>query len=245
MTVTARVESIVSGRPAGNSEEPGQGRIHDQHVPKDQDEFLPPLRPVTYPKVEQKHQYALSEHGWTTVTYDEPTDRLHEASQALFKASQAFFALPQSYKETFQTEIGSEEGWLRVEGEKELITLRCLGNTPKELKDAAAAYWAEAGGLLNEILGRIAESLGLPAEALTQYSEPCAKLPIETTATMLRLFRYEGFEGKASRIVAERRSDLLFLAVLDIATTHMLHSTQRSWITQPRKWRYTRLGSLG
>ena len=209
MTVAARVKSIISGRPAGDGEEPSQGQTHDQHVQIEQEEFLPPLRPVILPKVDPHHQPALHDHGWTSVTYDTPTDKLHEASQALFKASQAFFALPESYKETFQTEIGSEEGWLQVEGEKELITLRCLGNTPNELKDAAAAYWAEAGGLLNEILGRIAESLGLPAEALTQYSEPCVKLPIEKTATMLRLFRYEGFEGKESRTVAERKFNTL------------------------------------
>lgn len=213
MTVAAKVKSITSGllpgRLTGNSEELGQGQTHDQHVQKDQEEFLPPLRPVTFPKVIPYHQYALHDQGWTTVTYNTPTDKLHEASQALFQASQAFFALPQSYKEIFQTEIGSEEGWLQVEGEKELITLRCLESTPKELKDAAAAYWAEAGGLLNEILGRIAESLGLPAEALTQYSEPCAKLPIEKTATMLRLFRYEGVEGKESKTVAERKIDFL------------------------------------
>jgi isopenicillin N synthase-like dioxygenase len=208
MTVAAKVKSITSGllpnRPAETSEEPRQGQTHDQHVEKDQEEVLPPLRPATFPKILPYHQYALHDQGWSTVTYDTPADKLHEASQALFQASQAFFDLPQSYKETFKTQIGSEEGWSRIEGEKELITLRCLGSTPKELRDAAAAYWAEAGGLLNEILGRIAKSLGLPAEALTQYSEPCAKLPVDKTATMLRLFRYEGFEGKESKTVGER-----------------------------------------
>ena len=208
MTVAAKIRSFTSGHlpgpPAANTAE---GQTHDQDVQNQQEEeFLLPLRPVTLPKVLPYHQYALSDHGWTTVTYDTPIDKLHEASQALFLASQAFFALPSSYKETFKTEIGSEEGWSRIEGEKELITLRCLGSTPKELKEAASLYWAEAGGLLNEILGRISESLGLPAEALTQYSEPCAKLVLDKTATMLRLFRYEGFEGKESRTVAERKS---------------------------------------
>ncbi|KAG0646643.1 hypothetical protein D0Z07_7461 [Hyphodiscus hymeniophilus] len=217
MTVAAKVKSITSGllrrRSADNVE---KDQTHDQHVQNDEQEvFLPPLRPVALPKVLPSHQYALSEHGWTTVTYNEPTDNLHEASQALFQASQAFFDLPQSYKETFKTEIGSEEGWSRIEGEKELITLRCLGNTPKELKEAASAYWAEAGGLLNETLGRISESLGLPAKSLTQYSEPCAKLGSEKTATMLRLFRYEGFEGKESKTVAEPHRDLGLLSLVN------------------------------
>ncbi len=150
--------------------------------------------------------------------YETPTDKLYEASQALFRASQAFFDLPLSYKESFKSELGSEEGWSRIEGEKELITLRCIGNTPKELKDAATAYWAEAGGLLNQILGHIAESLGLPAEALTQFSEPCARLSAEKTATMLRLFRYEGFEGKESKVVAERKSILSGNYLAHVAT---------------------------
>lgn len=182
-------------------------QVQTQDLQKEEEDFLLPLRPVTFPKVIPYHQPALANQGWSTVTYDTPSDKLHLASLALFQASQVFFECPLSYKETLKTKEGSEEGWSRIEGEKELITLRCLEKTPRELKEAATAYWAEAGGLLNEILGRIAESLGLPAEALTQYSEPCSKLPMEETATMLRLFRYEGFEGKESKTVAERKSE--------------------------------------
>jgi isopenicillin N synthase-like dioxygenase len=210
MTAATKLKSIatrlVPGRLAGDIKKTSEAQAPDQHMENISEEFLPPLRPVTFPKIIPYHQNALSDQGWSTITYENETDKLHEAAQALFQASQAFFNLPISYKETFKTEIGSEEGWSRIEGEKELITLRCLENTPKELQDAAAAYWAEAGGLLNEILGRIAQSLGLPAEALTAYSFPCAKLPIEKTSTMLRLFRYEGFEGKQSKTVAERIS---------------------------------------
>ena len=211
MTVAAGINSLNSGKPPGHSPgNIGRTQTHDQHVQNKDEEFLPPLKPVTFPKILSYHQYALSDHGWSTVTFDTLADRLYVASKTLFEASQAFFNLPQSYKEIFRTEIGSEEGWSRIEGEKELITLRCLGNTPKELKDAASKYWVEAGGLLNEILGRISESLGLPAEALTQYSEPCAKLSVDKTATMLRLFRYEGFEGNESKTVAERESNSTF-----------------------------------
>ena len=59
---------------------------------------------------------------------------------------------------------------------------------------------------MNGQLSRVAESLGLPANALNVYSEPCSKLGMEKTATMLRLFRYEGFEKDEPKTVAERQS---------------------------------------
>jgi isopenicillin N synthase-like dioxygenase len=173
-------------------------------VPSSENGFplLHSLKPVTFPKVLSSHQHSLADQGWTTVTYS-PPDPLQICSQELFQASKAFFDLPTSRKQAFQTQQGTEDGWNRVEGEKEFITLRSLDNTPEELKDAAIKFWAEAGGLLNDILGRIAESLDLPAEALTAYSQPCAELGHNKTATMLRLFRYEGFEGKEAKTVAE------------------------------------------
>jgi len=167
---------------------------------------LTPLKATSLPHILPLHQPALASQGWTTITYPTPKDPLFEASQTLFRASKAFFALPSSYKEGFQTQIGTEEGWSRVDGEKEFITIRSLANIPPELKDAGIMYWAEAGGLLNDILGKVAESLGLSADALTRFSDPCKKLRGDRTATMLRLFRYEGYEGVESRLVAERRS---------------------------------------
>ena len=168
---------------------------------------------MTLPKITPYHQPALAEQGWSTITYAEPreSDKLYSASQALLQASKEFFAFPSEEKEVYRTQQGSEEGWSRVEGEKEMITLRSCDNTPEVLKSAAETYWAEAAGLLNEILGRVAESLGLPAEKLTRYSEPCTELRSERTATMLRLFRYEGFEGRESKTVAEGWSFLHIL----------------------------------
>src|ERR1700733_7437693 len=91
---------------------------------------LPPLKPLDLPKILLEHQFALSDQGWSTVTYDGPDDSLFKSSKALFKAGKTFFDLPASYKEGFKTAKGSEEGWSRVEGEKEFITLRTLDNTP-------------------------------------------------------------------------------------------------------------------
>lgn len=61
--------------------------------------------------------------------------------------------------------------------------------------------------MLNEMLGRVAESLGLPARALEVFSEPCTQLTQEKTATMLRLFRYDGSVNEQMKMVAEGRSN--------------------------------------
>ncbi|KAE8442259.1 hypothetical protein EG329_003519 [Mollisiaceae sp. DMI_Dod_QoI] len=198
----------------------------DQNQPKyaqnEQDYELPtetqrPLIPVILPRVHPHRHFALSDQGWTTIDMNLTLpDTFYTSYQELLESSKSFFNLPMEEKEVFRTGLGSEDGWSRVEGEKEFITLRSLGSTPELLKKAASKYWAEAGDLLNETLGKIAESLGLPAEALTVYSEPCSRLGTKT-ATMLRLFRYEGFEGKQSKVVAEAHRDLglLSLAVGD------------------------------
>ena len=172
-----------------------------------------PLINVELPQVLPNHPSRLAHQGWTTVTYNTPIDKLYRSSQALFQATKAFFDLPTDYKQKLKTQHGSEEGWCCIKGEKEFITLRSLNHTPEELKDAASDCWAEAGGLLDELLGHIAESLGLPAEALTVYSKPCMKLRPDKSATMLRLFRYEGCEGHQAKIVAERMFEYFLLII--------------------------------
>ena len=74
-----------------------------------------------------------------------------------------------------------------------------------ELKQAATEFWEIAGSLLDNLIGRISQSIGLPPEALDIYSKPCKTLSLDKTATMLRLFRYEGFEHEP-KTVAERVS---------------------------------------
>lgn len=170
-------------------------------------QHLQPLKSVVLPQVSPDHQQNLAENGWAPVGYRSAEDPLQTSFQELLRASQAFFELPEEYKQGFATQRGTEEGWKRVEGEKEFITLRSIEKTPDILKDAASKYWVAAGSLLNEQLGRIAESLGLPAESLTAYSEPCSQLGTESTATMLRLFRYEGYDGSVSKTVAEGMFD--------------------------------------
>ena len=163
---------------------------------------LSPLKFVKLAKVHPLHQFHLADQGWSTITFDDD-DKLHRSSQALFAACKTFFDLPVSQKEAFKSKLGSEEGWNYVEGEKEFITLRTMDFTPEVLKQAGSTFWKEAVGLLNQLLGQIAESLELRDEAFTVYSKPCMELDGQRRATMLRLFRYEVFEGDEARLVAE------------------------------------------
>ena len=57
-------------------------------------------------------------------------------------------------------------------------------------------------GRLQGLLQGIEDSLELQRSSLTRFSEPCLKLDGTKRATMLRLFRYEGWEDK---VVAERK----------------------------------------
>jgi len=199
---------------------------------------LPPLNFVKLSKVQPVHQFYLADQGWSTITFDDD-DKLSKSSRALFAACKTFFDLPESYKRIFKSKLGSEEGWNYVEGEKEFITLRTTNFTPEVLKEAGSIFWKEAAILLNEILGRIAESLGLPAEALTVYSKPCMELDGHRRATMLRLFRYEVFDGAEPRVVAEGMTHYQ----PDRQGVETYFRTQRSWFTEPRRGRQTRPGS--
>ena len=107
-----------------------------------------------------------------------------------------------------------------------MLTLRTLNQTPPQVRDAVLAFWADVGALLrDQLLGSMAESLGLSPDALTDFVGPGAELGAEKTATMVRLFRYEGCntavgEGK---IVAERT--LLMCVVLLLSAISTLKHT--------------------
>ena len=164
----------------------------------------PPLIQVELPRIDSFGAASLQHNGWATVDLDEPAkDPLAAAFEAIFEASKAFFDLPLETKQTYaHPSKGSEEGWSRVPGEKELLTLRCEETTPPALLEPARVCWQLCGELLSEMLGGLAESLNLPHEALTVYSEPCTKFGPDRVATILRLFRYEGTDEP--RIVSER-----------------------------------------
>lgn len=192
-----------------------------------------PLTPSPLPFVLPEHQAALSNLGWTTITFpqappitdqacDVPAPGVHplqKAYEGLLTASQVFFDLPPGEKRKWKHRLGSEEGWSCIAGEKEFITLRSLEYCPEVLREPAKLYWDLMGAHLENTLGRIATSLDIPfsddpSQGLKKFVGPC-RIMQETdeqkTATMLRLFRYEGWEPK---IVAEPHADLGLLSVV-------------------------------
>lgn len=178
-----------------------------------------PLIPIALPQVLSTHQSTLPHQGWATLF--PPPQSLTATSLALFQSSAAFFDLPLAQKAKFKTSHGSEEGWSRIPGEKEMLTLRTLDRTPPQVRDAVVAFWADVGGLLrDQLLGRMAESLGLSSDALTEFVGPGAELGAEKTATMVRLFRYEGCNTAVGegRVVAERTL-LMFVILLSFIST--------------------------
>lgn len=191
-----------------------------------------PLVPAPLPLVLPEHQQALANLGWTTITFPQsaPVDLseglpapgphpLQSAFEALFSASQAFFAQPAEEKARWKHKLRSEEGWSSIPGEKEFITLRSLEYCPGILRAPAKRYWDLMGAHLENTLSRIATSIGLPepddsTKGLKQFVGPCAQMQAkdeEKTGTMLRLFRYEGWEAKE---VAEPHADLGLLSVV-------------------------------
>jgi hypothetical protein len=185
------------------------------------------LKDSPLPLVLPDHQRTFSNLGWTTVTFPQPTASpddapapgphpLQQAYQDLFKASQKFFDSPEEEKLQWKHKLGSEEGWSKIEGEKEFITLRTLSYTPDVLKEPAKRYWDLMGSYLDTCLGRLSTSLNIPDgenEGLRRYVGPCKTMgqsdEEDKTSTMLRLFRYEGWEAK---IVAEPHADLGLLS---------------------------------
>ena len=199
-----------------------------QSVPVD---TRPQLIPSPLPLVLPEHQHLLSHHGWTTITLPQPQPSdpqnfptptpgphpLQKAYQDLFAAAQTFFDSPDADKVHWKHRLGTEEGWSKIPGEKEFITLRTLAYTPDVLKAPAKRYWDLMGAHLSSTLGRISTSLALPDaedEGLRKFVGPCVRMgesEEEKTATMLRIFRYEGWEAK---VVAEPHSDLGLLSAV-------------------------------
>ncbi len=189
----------------------------------------PPLIHSPLPLVLPDHQQALSNLGWTTITFPQHNPSpdqsapgphpLQTAYEALFAASQAFFAQPTQEKAQWKHKLRSEEGWSSIPGEKEFITLRTLEYCPEILRGPAKRYWDLMGKHLEDTLGRIATSLDIPEphdanKGLKQFVGPCGTMQetdSQKTATMLRLFRYEGWEAKE---VAEAHADLGVLSAV-------------------------------
>ncbi|KAF2727317.1 hypothetical protein EJ04DRAFT_595314 [Polyplosphaeria fusca] len=191
--------------------------------------------PITspLPLVHPHHQPLLPNLGWTTVTFPQPAPHasshdpstsapassappdkhpIQAAYEDLFAASATFFSLPDTEKSKWKTRLGSEEGWSSIPGEKEFITLRTLAYTPDVLREPAKRFWDLMGEYMTTCLGRVEQNLSMDEGALSRFVGPCGTMQTEEehrTATMVRLFRYEGWEEK---VVAEAHADLGLLS---------------------------------
>jgi hypothetical protein len=208
-------------------------KLDAQTQPTVSQDVRPPLIPAPLPLVLPEHQQTLPSLGWTTITFPNSSAHspfpsteseflspspgphpLQTAYENLFAASQAFFAQAEEQKKEWKHRLGSEEGWSSIPGEKEFITVRTLAYCPEVLREPAKRYWGLVGRHCESTLSRIETSLGLSDGALTDFVGPCGTIQEQEegkTATMLRLFRYEGWEAK---VVAEPHADLGLLSVV-------------------------------
>lgn len=181
-------------------------------------------RPALLPTQSPLDLAGLSKHGFLPLNISRDYPALHSAFSSLFGAAQEFFALPDGSpaKTAFKAANGSqasEAGYSRIPGEKQILTLRYAGRTPTELElcERVRAAWNEAGSLVKQASGDIAESLGLPRDAYMPFVEPCVVFPDDkATPTLLRMFRYDRPEGQDAppRVVAESHRDLGMLSLV-------------------------------
>ncbi|KIJ52463.1 hypothetical protein M422DRAFT_64935 [Sphaerobolus stellatus SS14] len=157
-----------------------------------------PLHPASFPHLNEDQVHCLSTQGFATFPLAERPS-LHDAAAKLLGLSRAFFAQEQSEKEHYRflegNKQGSEEGWSRVIGEKELLTLRRSGpSVPPDLEAAGREFWKESGLFMQEMIIGVEESLGLPKWILDDVVYPECEMPEagkERVETLLRMFRYE------------------------------------------------------
>jgi hypothetical protein len=177
----------------------------EQYNPPD----LPPLpgvRPTVLTRFEDEGFHGnFHIQGWTKLSLalkNAPNLPLSTALDELLRASKDFFQTPDTYKqEWIVKEADTEEGYYKVEGEKEFYTIR-HSKCPSEIRESAITAWAEVQKLFEEILTNIEISLRLSDGALKRFAAPAKELDESRRASMLRLFRYD---WKESRIVSERR----------------------------------------
>ncbi|KZP32793.1 Clavaminate synthase-like protein [Athelia psychrophila] len=143
------------------------------------------------------------------------------AATTLLSTSRNFFAQPLEHKEKFHpsrihenVSQSSEEGWSRVEGEKEMFTARRIGTLcPPEITNDVRQAWEECGKYMQDSMHAIEASLDLQPGAFDNlFVEECT-LPVDKTVeTLLRMFRYE--RTAEARLVATHHKDLGFLSLV-------------------------------
>lgn len=162
----------------------------------------PPAKPspsyprlVHFPFLHLDQLPTLYTQGYARVHLP-PDHPILAAATALFRTSRNFFAKSIEYKEQFHISTVPEikgqtadEGWSRVEGEKELITVRRSRELcPPEIVDEAGVLWKECGNLMCEMTRAVEMSLGMWEGALDDVvAEECTLPAEERKETMMRM----------------------------------------------------------
>ncbi|KAJ7119700.1 hypothetical protein C8R44DRAFT_672596 [Mycena epipterygia] len=173
---------------------------------------------------------ALATRGWLSIPLPPDLEPIYDR---LFHKSASFFDLPSDDpdKIAFAAPTGkgaSDEGFSDIPGEKQLITLRRVGDgtrygTPKQLQQAATEAWDATGRLFLDTIAGIAESLELELDVFNAISSEAEGFsPTQRASSLLRLFRYNrpglsenGVQGQSKKkVVAEGHKDLGILTLV-------------------------------
>ncbi|KIM81841.1 hypothetical protein PILCRDRAFT_8500 [Piloderma croceum F 1598] len=187
---------------------------------------------VDFPFLSSEQVITLYNQGFARVCLP-PDHPLHDAATALFSTSREFFAKDLHEKEQFHRsnlpsspcEDGSkgkgqssEEGWSRVEGEKEMFTFRRNSTCPsdevvKNARSNVQQLWRECGNFMQEMMQPIETSLELRRGAFGNVvNQECALPADEIHETLLRMFRYE--RASETRIVSAKHRDIGLLSLV-------------------------------
>ncbi|KAI9712300.1 MAG: hypothetical protein M1820_001513 [Bogoriella megaspora] len=137
-------------------------------------------------------------------------------------------------KKLYPATRGTENGYYPVAGEKEYVTFRYRVGALPELENQVAEVWKAIATLLHRILCDIARGSEIPLSSWDQLLQDSLTLPegaesLETSTTLLRLFRYYPDGG-----FADKHNDigLLTLCVGDGAGLQVLDNS-----TEPPQWK--------
>jgi hypothetical protein len=149
------------------------------------------------------------------------------AMDELFRAARIFFAASEGYK-SLHGKGDSEEGWTKISGEKEFITIRGLSSkyTPSEVRNAAARAWKCVFELLYQVLDDLTLAMKINYRALQRFCESSRTLGQTNGASMIRIFRYDC--NTPFQVLAEGEWNILS-SQFHIKRSNPIRGAHRSW----------------